>query len=83
MKSVLIGEARCRGVPIYVKEPAVTAQDLESGKAFTVTLTVKDTELSLNLSEVRNLKRLLNLAEQQILLRNEQATKAANLKLDI
>ena len=83
MKRVRLGQVMCKGVPVYVEEMPVDTLALDSDAEFTVALNIQDKELDLGLTDIRALKRLLARAEQQILLRNEQATKARNLHLDV
>lgn len=83
MKRVRLGQVMCKGVPVYVEEMPVDTLALDSDAEFTVALNIQDKELDLGLTDIRALKRLLAKAEQQILLRNEQATKARNLHLDL
>lgn len=83
MKRVRLGQVMCKGVPVYVEETPVDTLALDSDDEFTVALNIQDKELDLGLTDIRALKRLLAKAEQQILLRNEQATKARNLHLDL
>lgn len=83
MKRVRLGQVMCKGVPVYVEEMPVDTLALDSDAEFTVALNIQDKELDLGLTDIRALKRLLARAEQQILLRNEQATKARNLHLDL
>ncbi len=83
MKPLRLGQVLCQGVPVYVEEEPVDTLALENASEFTVSLGIQDKVLDLGLAEVRALKRLLARAEQQILLRHDQATKARNLHLDL
>lgn len=83
MKPVRLGQVLCRGVPVYVEEDPVDTLAIDSESEFTVSLGIQEKILDLGLSDIRALKRLLVRAEQQILLRNEQATKARNYHLDL
>ncbi len=83
MKRLRLGEVLCSGVPVYVEEEPVDTLALEGVSNFTVQMGIRDEVLDMGLSEVRALKRLLHRAEQQILLRHEQAMRSRNLHLDL
>ena len=82
MRKVRLGGTLVNGIPVYLEETHVENQDVQPGNCFTVSLEIQDKTIEMNLKEVRNLRFLLARAEQQILLRNEQALKAKNFNLD-
>jgi hypothetical protein len=83
MRHARLGEMHCNGVPVFVQEAPVNASTIEPGDSFHIELSVEDRVLRLGLEDIGRMKRLLHIAEQHILLRQEQAFKSRNLTLDL
>lgn len=83
MKPVRLGTVVCHGVPVYVEEEPVDTLALSKTTEFTVLLGIQGAVLDVGLSEIRALKRLMHKAEQQLLLRQEQALRSKNYVLDL
>lgn len=83
MKPVALGTMEAGGKLLYIEERMPDAAALECATDFTVTLTIDGRAVELDLNKLRQLKRLLNEGEKQLLLRHDQATRARNLTLDL
>jgi hypothetical protein len=83
MKKITLGTIASGDKLLFIEETPPSEESLATAEEFTVRLGVGDEVLDLSLVELRNLRRLLNLGEKQLLIRHEQAANARNLKLDL
>lgn len=82
MKKVVLSSLEADGSMLYLKEAPPDEQALATTTQFTVTLNIDGKDIELDLTKLRQFKRLLNDGERQLLLRQEQAMRARNMKLD-
>lgn len=83
MTTERLGEFNCNGVPIFIEEALVDTLNLKPHDDFKVCLGIQDSLTEMGLSDIQLLKRLLCAAEKRVRLRQEQALRARNLKLDL
>lgn len=83
MKKVRLGGFVCKGVLVFIEETPVDTLTLKPGEPLTVALGLQDLSMDIDLSDIQNLKRLLNTAESRLRLRQDQALRARNLTLDL
>lgn len=83
MKKTRIGGFVCKGVPVFIDEAPVDTLSLNPKDEPTVALGVRDQLLDLDISDIQSWKRLLNIAEARLRLREQQALQSRNFTLDL
>ena len=81
MKIDVLGQLERDGARMFVEEaPGNLGADAES---FFVTLGINGSQVELDLTALRQVKRMLHEGEKRMLIRHEQATRRRNLCLDL
>lgn len=83
MRAERLGEFNCKGVSVFIDETPVDTLNARPNDDFKVCLGVQDKLAEMGLSEILLMKRLLLAAEKRVRLRQEQALRARNYKLDL
>jgi hypothetical protein len=83
MRKTRIGGFVCKGVPVFIEESPVDTLNLSPDHDPTVALGIRDQSMDLDMSDIQSWKRLLNIAEARLRLRQQQAILSRNLTLDL